>query len=219
MFVQVLHVELPLDDLLSNKSPILISLATLWVNVLLQKAVRIKHWSWAYVLHFLDNETNSKICDELFRESVQCSQRATATQVFSTVLQNESLQDELSNFLKKIAQRCVTRIDALQLHKVKNLKLTVSTCVMERSGLKVEFDSFVKGGFERLLKMCTTPDDSSEPPHLKAYLTILLGHTDVSERTSGYPRGVGQPLERCKDQHSTETNKLQTSSVFNCSSE
>ena len=98
MFVQVLFITLPLDDMLPRKSPTLISLATLWVNILLRKTVRIKQWSWAYVLHILNNEATNVTFDELFEESVRSSQGDITTQVFLSVLQNELLQSELLTF-------------------------------------------------------------------------------------------------------------------------
>ena len=187
MFVQVLLVTLPLDDLLPNKSPTLISLATLWVNILLGKAVRMKRWSWAFILHIFNNEAANVTFDELFRESILYSQENVTTQVFLSVLQNELLQDELSNFLGEFAQKYIAKSSALQLHKLKNLKLTVSSSVMESSELRFEFESFTSGDYERLLQVCTTPDSSDEPPHLTAYFTILLDDADVSERLPTQP--------------------------------
>ena len=200
MFVQVLFITLPLDDLLPRKSPTLISLATLWVNVLLRKAVRIKQWSWAYVLHILNNEAASMTVNELFQESIHCSQGDITTQVFLSVLQNELLQDELFNFLKEFAQKLIAKGDAIQLQKVKNLRLTVSSSVMESSELRFELDSFTRGEYERVLQVCTTQDSSDEPPHLTAYLTILLDDTDVSERLpTECSGGEGQPTNSPAD--------------------
>ena len=162
----------------------------------------MKHWSWAYVLHILNNEAASITFDELFEESVRSSQGDLTTQVFLSVLQNELLQDELSNFLKEFARRCVAKGSDLQLQKLKNLKLTVSSSVMESSELKVEFESFTRGGYERVLQVCTTQDNSDEPPQLTAYFTILLDDTDVSERPSGYPRGPHQPTNFSADNSS-----------------
>ena len=200
MFVQVLFVGLPLDDLLLSRSPTLISLATLWVNILLRKAVRIKHWSWAYVLHVLNNEPANVTFDELFRETIQCSREDIATQVFLSVLQNESLQSVFFDFLRKFAQTCITKGGTLLLHKLKNLKLTVSSCVMESSEMKVEFESFIRGEYERVLLECTTPDSSGEPPHLTANLTILLDDADVLERLpTGCSGGEIQPTNSSAD--------------------
>ena len=123
----MLLVRIPLDDLLPNKSPTLISLATLWVNVLLRKAVKIKHWHWAYVLHILNNEAANVTFDELFKETIQCSRKDIPAQVFLSVLQNESHEDELSNFLREFAQKLIAKGDGIKLHKVKNLALTVSS--------------------------------------------------------------------------------------------
>ena len=122
MSVQVLQV--PLDDLLHSKSPTLISLATLWINILLQKVVKTKPWSWAYALRILNNEAANVTFDELFSESIQSSQSDIATLAFSSVLQNESLQDELSNFLKTIAQKCLREGTLQLLHKLSNFNLT-----------------------------------------------------------------------------------------------
>ena len=200
----MLLISIPLDDLLPSKSPTLISLATLWVNILLRKAVRIKHWTWAYVLHILNNEAASITFDELFGESIRYSQGDLTTQVFLSVLQNELLQDELFNFLKQLAQKCVAEGGVLQLHKLKNLELTVSSTVMENSELKLELDSFMSGGYGRVLQVCTTPDSSDELPHLTAYLTVLLDETDVSERLpTGSSGGESQSIDMYKAQHAT----------------
>ena len=200
MFIQVLLVRIPLDDLLASKSPTLISLTTLWVNILLRKAVRIKHWSWAYVLHILNNEAASITFEELFRESIHYSQGDITTQVFLSILRNELLQDELCNFLREFAQKCVAKGGVLQLHKLKILKLTVSSSVMENSELRFELDSFTSGGYERVLQVCTTQDSSDEPPHLTAYLNILLDDTDVSERLpTGCSDGEGHPTNSPAD--------------------
>ena len=208
MFVQVVLVRMPLDDLLSNKSPTLISLATLWVSVLLRKAVRIKHWSWAYVLHILNNEAADITFNELFRESIHCSQGDITTHVFLSVLQNELLQDELVNFLREFAQNCVAKRGALQLHKLQDLKMRISYGVMESSELRFEFDSFTRGGYERVLQECTTPDSSDEPPHLTAYLTILLDDADVSERLpTGCSGREGQPFNMYKARHVTSNDQ------------
>ena len=164
----------------------------------------MKHWPWAYVLHILNNEAASVTFDELFKESIHCSQGDMTTQVFLSVLQNESLQDELSNFLREFAQKLVAKGDAIQLHKLKNLGLTVSSSVMESSELRVEFESFTRGGYERVLRECTTPDNSDEPPHLTAYLTILLDDADVLERLpTGCSGGEGQPPNMYRAQHVT----------------
>ena len=152
----------------------------------------MKHWSWAYVLHILNNEAASVTFDELFRESIQYSQGDMSTQVFLSVLQNELLQDELFNFLKVLAQKCVAKGGALQLHKLKNLELTVPSCFMENSELKLEFELFMSGGFEQALQECTTPESSDESPQLTAYLTILLDDADVSEIPSGCSDGESQ---------------------------
>ena len=158
----------------------------------------MKHWSWAYVLCVLNNEAANITFDELFNESIQSSCGDATTRVFSCVLQNKSLQAELSNFLKELAQKCVAKGDALQLHKVKNLKLIISSCVMENLELKVDFESFMSGGYESMLKAHTTPDSSGDPPHLTAYLTILLHDSSVSERPSGCPGGPIDDLSPCR---------------------
>ena len=178
MSVQVLQV--PLDDLLHSKSPTLISLATLWINILLRKVVKIKHWSWAYALCILNNEAANVTFDELFRESIQSSQNDIATLVFSNVLQNESLQDELSNFLKIIAQECLREGTIQLLHKLRNLNLTVSSGVLDSSELKFEFESLMKGSYEKVLQVYTTPDSPDDPPHLIARLTISTDETGTT---------------------------------------
>ena len=204
MFVQVLLVVLPLNDLLSNKSPTLISLATLWVSVLLRKAVRIKHWSWAYVIRILNNEAASITFDELFGESIHCSQGDITTHVFLSVLQNELLQHELFNFLREFAENCVAKRGALGLHKLQDLKIMISYGVMESSELRIEFESFTRGGYERVLQECTIPDSSDEPPHLTAYLTILLDDADVSERL---PTGCSGGEYMYKARHVTSNDQ------------
>ena len=207
----MLSVGLPLNDLLPSKSPTLISLTTLWVNLLLRKAVKIKQWSWAYVLHILNNEAASITFDELSRESIRCSQGNITTQVFLSVLQNELLQDELSNFLKQFAQKLIVKGDAIQLHKVKNLALTVSSSVMKSSELRFELDSFMSGDYERVLQVCTTPDSSNEPHHLTAYLTVLLDDTDVSERLlTGCSDGEGQPNNSPADDPSRSSREAES---------
>ena len=164
--------------------------------------MRIKHWSWAYVLHILNNEAASITFDELFRESVRYSQGDITTQVFLSILQNELLQDELVNFLKQFAQKLIAKGDAIQLHKVKNLRLTVSSSVMESSELGFELESFTRGDYERVLQVCTTPDSSGEPPHLTAYLTVLLDDTDVSERLpTGCSDGEDHPTNSPADNY------------------
>ena len=203
----MLFVQLPLDDLVPSKSPTLISLATLWVNLLLRKTVRMKHWSWAYVLHILNNEAANVTFDELFRESTHCSQGDICTQVFVSILQNEASQDKLSNFLKEFVQKCVAKGSASELHK---LEIIVSYGVMENSELKIEFQSFVKGFCERV-QMCTTPDSSGEPPHLTAYLTVLLDDTDVSERLSGCSLNLGV---NCSESRSSCTEAADKNKVM-----
>ena len=178
MSVQVLQV--PLDDLLHSKSPTLISLATLWINILLRKVVKIKHWSWAYALCILNNEAANVTFDELFRESIQSSQNDIATLVFSNVLQNESLQDELSNFLKIIAQKCLREGTIQLLHKLRNFNLTVSSGVLDSSELKFELESLMKGSYEEVLQVYTTPDSPDDPPHLTARLTVSTDETGTT---------------------------------------
>ena len=156
----MLCVEVPLNYLLPSKST-LISLTTLWVNILLQKVVKIKHLSWSYVLRILNGEAASLTFDELFKMSVQSSREDVATQVFSSVLQNESLQHELFNFLKAFAQICIAKGGMLPLQ---HLELTISSDIMETSGLRIEFESLMKGEYERVLKVYTTPDSSGGPP-------------------------------------------------------
>ena len=178
MSAQVLQV--PLDDLLHSKSPTLISLATLWINILLQKVVKTKPWSWAYALHILNNEAANVTFDELFSESIQSSQSDIAALAFSSVLQNESLQDELSNFLKTIAQKCLREGTLQLLHKLSNFNLTASSDVLDSSQLKFEFESLMKGSYERVVQVYTAPENPGDPPHLTACLTFS---NDVSDMT------------------------------------
>ena len=185
----MLLVEAPLDHLLPSESATLISLATMWVNILLRKAVKIKHLSWAYVLRILNNEAANTTFDELFEMTVQSSREDVATQVFSSVLQNESLQHELFNFLKAFAQTCIARGGAVPLQ---DLKVTISSDIMETSGLKAEFESLMKGEYERVM---TTTDSLGGPPHLTAHLTVLVDAANNSEKLSG------QSLEDCSDRH------------------
>ena len=192
---------MPLDDMLHSKSPTLISLATLWINVLLQKVVKIKQWSWAYALCILNNEAANVTFDELFRESIQSSQSDIATLVFSNVLQNESLQDELSNFLKNIAQKCLREGTLQLLHKLRNLNLTVSSGVLDGSQLKFEFESLMKGSYDRVLQVYTTPDSPDHPPHLTACLTIS---TDVSDETGTTAYLKNERNDKTKDIQSTD---------------
>ena len=188
----MLLVEAPLNHLLLSKSATLISLATMWVNILLRKTVKIKHLSWAYVLRILNNEAAKTTFDELFEMSIQSSREDIATQVFSSVLQNESLQGELFNFLKAFAQTCIAKSDFVPLQ---DLKVTISSDIMETSGLKAEFESLMKGEYERVLKVYTITDSSGEPLHLTAYLTVLVDGVHNSEKLSG------QSLEDCSDRH------------------
>ena len=125
----MLQVEVPLNHLPPSKSTLL-SLATLWVNILLRKAVKIKHLSWTYVLRILNGEAASITFDELFKMSIQSSREDVATQVFSSVLQNESLQHELFNFLKTFAKICIAKVGVLPLQ---HLELTISSDIMETS--------------------------------------------------------------------------------------
>ena len=183
MSAQVLQV--PLDDLLHSKSPTLISLATLWINNLLQKVVKTKPLSWAYALRILNNEAANVTFDELFSESIQSSQSDIATLVFSSVLQNELLQDELSNFLKTIAQKCLRELGTLQLfHKLSNFNLTASSDVLDSSQLKFEFESLVKGSYERVVQVYTAPENPGDPPHLTACLTFSNDASDMTGTTA-----------------------------------
>ena len=206
----MLRVEVPLNYLLPSKST-LISLATLWVNILLRKVVKIKPLSWAYVLHILNGEAASITFDELFKMSIQSSREDVTTQVFSSVLQNESLQNELFSFLKAFAQICIAKEGVLQ---VQHLELTISSDIMEISGLRIEFESLMKGEYERVLKVHTTPDSSEGPPHLTVYLTDLVGHVQISEKPSGNSNGVNQSLENCKHQHTPHAASREESTTM-----
>ena len=167
--------------------------------------MRIKHWSWAYVLHILNNEAASITFHELFEESVRASQGDLTTQVFLSVLQNELLQDELFSFLRAFAQMCVAKIGALQLGKLKDLEILVYYGVMASSELKVEFESFTRGSYEKILQeMYTNPVSPDEPPYLTVYLTTLLDDADALERPSRCSDGQSQLLKKCKDQHTSQ---------------
>ena len=193
----MLLVEVPLEDQLPSKSATLISLATMWVNILLRKAVKIKHLSWAYVLRILSSKAASTF-DELFTMSIQSSQEEIVTQVFSSVLQTESLQDELFDILKAFAQTCIAKGGVLPLQ---DLKVTISSDIMETSGLKTEFESLMKGEYERVLKVYTITDKLGEPPHLTAYLTVSVDKVHISEKLGGHSSGDNQSLENCRGQH------------------
>ena len=195
----MLQVEFPHDHLLlHSNSATLISLATLWVNILLRKVVKMNHYSWNYVLRILNNEAASITLDELLKMSIQSSREDIVTQVFSSVLQNESLQDELFNFLKAFAEMCLVKGGVLPLQ---DLGFTVSSGIMETSGLKADFESLVKGEYERVLNAHTTPDSLGEPAHLTAHLTVLADVAHNSEKFSGRSSSVTQSLEDCRDRH------------------
>ena len=192
--------EAPLNHLLPSKSAPLISLTTLWVNILLRKVVKIKHFSWNYVLHILNGEPASITFDQLFKMSIRSSQEDVATQVFTSVLQNESLQDELFHFLKAFAQTCIAKWGVLPLQ---DLKVTISSDIMETSGLKAEFETLMKGEYERVLRVYTNSDSQlGEPPHLTAYLTVSVDGVHISDKLSGHSKNsVNLSLENCKAQH------------------
>jgi len=195
--MQVLLLEVILNHLLPNKFHTLISLATLWVSILLRKVVKMKLLSWTYVLHILNGEAASITFDELFKMSVQISREDIATQVFSSVLQNESLQHELFNFLKIFAQMCIAKVDVLSLQ---HLELTISSSVMETSGLRTAFESMMNGEYERVLKLYTIPDSLDGPPQLTMYLTVSADAAHISEKLR-YLNHVNLYLENCRDQH------------------
>ena len=127
--------------------------------------------------------------------SIQSSREDLAAQVFISVLQNESLHDELFNFLKAFAQMCIVKIGVLPLQ---DLQLTISSDIMETSGLKAEFEHLMKDEYERVLTVRTISDGLDEPPHLTVHLTVLVDAVHISEKL-GYD--VNQSLENCRDQH------------------
>ena len=75
--------------------------------------------------------------------TIQNSREDTVTQVFTSVLQNEALQNELFKLLKAFAQTCIAKVGVLPLQE---LKLTISSDIMETSGLKAEFEGITLPG-------------------------------------------------------------------------
>jgi len=155
--------------------------------------VKIKPLSWDYVLHILNGEAASITFDGLFKMTIQTSREDTVTQVFTSVLQNEALQDELFNLLKIFAQMCIGKVGVLPLQE---LELAISSDIMETSGLKAEFESLMEGEYGKVRTIHTIPDSIGE---CQAYLTVLVDAVQISEILNS--NGANQSLENCRDQH------------------